>query len=414
MAVQPVHDHAAPGPQADERLEGPLVLSRAVTVFPAAQLAAGMQDRIQTSPGDFVLTKRGSRSRSTVLNPDSAALLREFSKPTTIVDAVLRFAEANERDAEATLEEAFPLLQRFVGSDVLVPPGEAGEDKLSPLLANGLCIDGYVVVEPVQILEDSEVYRVELQETAEGEDGRREGALKILRPHDHRKNGHAHTHAHPDRRIQREVQVLRKLAGRVAPGLLAAGTHQDRPYVIAQWCEGTVGERQASALRRSGRLARTSLFDLCAAVVDAYVDLHRRGVIHGDVHPRNLIVAPDGEVRLIDFGYARMMRGARWLREAPRAGVPFFYEPEWARRVLSSGKAPFASKRGEQFAVAALLYYLVTGWHYADFVAERREMLTQIVSVPPRPFPLPPHRSLARARVGAGTGAGEGPRGPLW
>jgi len=79
-------------------------------------------------------------------------------------------------------------------------------------------------------------------------------------------------------------------------------------------------------------------------------------------------------VALVDFG------GATLRGEAPPAGriaMTYFLEPEHA-------SAP--SEAGEQYAVAALLYLLLTGSHYLDFRYDRDEMLRQIECDPPRPF----------------------------
>ena len=88
-------------------------------------------------------------------------------------------------------------------------------------------------------------------------------------------------------------------------------------------------------------------------------------MLHGDVHPRNIVVAGD-RVVLLDFGVARL------VDEPPRvgrAGVPFFFEPE---HELPSSPA------GEQYALAALLYLLIAGRHYLDFRLDREELERQI------------------------------------
>ncbi len=118
-------------------------------------------------------------------------------------------------------------------------------------------------------------------------------------------------------------------------------------------------------------------------VASSYSTLHALGVLHADVHAGNLLVGSDGEVTLVDFGLATLSD----IGTPPeRGGVAFYFEPEWARQLLADGSSVPASARGEQFAVAALLYLLATRQHYVDFTLEREEMLRQICDAPPLPF----------------------------
>jgi serine/threonine-protein kinase len=103
------------------------------------------------------------------------------------------------------------------------------------------------------------------------------------------------------------------------------------------------------------------------------------------VHPGNVLVDAGGGVRLIDLGRAAIEGGGR--RAAPgRAGVPFYFEPEYARAVLARRPAPTATRASEQYAVAALLYALATGGRHLDFSLEEQVSLRQIAREAPLPF----------------------------
>ena len=122
-------------------------------------------------------------------------------------------------------------------------------------------------------------------------------------------------------------------------------------------------------------------------VLDAYVRLHKRGLVHGDVHPKNVLVDGHANVRIVDFEYARVIDSrTKHLDDVPRAGVIHYLEPEYAEALLAHRAVPLASPAGEQYSVAALLYHILTGDRYADFPLGRTEGLRQIVEQPPRPF----------------------------
>jgi serine/threonine-protein kinase len=85
-------------------------------------------------------------------------------------------------------------------------------------------------------------------------------------------------------------------------------------------------------------------------------------------------------------------------RSADRAGVPFFFEPEFARAALDNVAAPGASAAGEQFAVAALIFLLATGEHWQRFRLGRRDMLARHRRGHATEFPGLRCRAVARLR----------------
>ncbi len=347
----------------------PLVLSPDVILIPVGDLPEGVRTRFTHQEGDVAVTHPRSRMPSQILDARAAELLAEFREPHTVVDAVIRFSRARDVDPETTLEDAYPLLQRLLESGFLIAEGAADAAGVRPGLRPGEEVAGFEILECLHILEDTELY------SARGTAGM--AALKIER---RVATGHA------SERLSREREILAMLEGEGAPRLLATGEIEGRRWIALEWCSGVDAERAARELRRRGPSARPVLLDLCRQVAAAYARLHERNVLHGDVHLRNLLVGRDGAVRLLDFGYSRLAEACGDLAWAPRAGVAFFYEPELADAKRREATLPQASPAGEQYAVAALLYLMVTGAHYRDFSLERDAMLRQIAEEPPLPF----------------------------
>jgi serine/threonine-protein kinase len=188
--------------------------------------------------------------------------------------------------------------------------------------------------------------------------------------------------------LEHEARVLRQLDGDPGPRLLRTGEHEGRRYLLLEWCPGSDVDTAAQEWRRRQRAAGPRrLLRICHRVAAAYGRLHQRGIVHGDVHALNVLIDSEDRVRLIDFGLARFS-AEHDEPGAPieRGGVPLFLEPEFARPVLAAEPPPPPTAEGEQYAVAALLYQLMTGFPYLDFNLEHRAMLRQIVSVPPVPF----------------------------
>src|SRR5260370_40837075 len=87
-------------------------------------------------------------------------------------------------------------------------------------------------------------------------------------------------------------------------------------------------------------------------VASALAVAHRKGVIHGDVKPANMLVTEEGQVKLMDFGMARL--ASFDAKATPLAGTPAYWCPE---QIV--GKPQDA--RSDLFSLGVVLYEMVTG-----------------------------------------------------
>jgi len=348
----------------------PILLSPDVILVPVAELPEEVRRRLDPGEGDWAITHPKARTPSRLLDAASAALLTELKSPRTIVDAVIRYSQARDLDPESTLVEAYPLLERLLAAGFLVLEGSEEAGGIASSLAPGDRIAGFEVLDCVQALEDTELH------LARGRIGGQTGAaaLKIERPAARGKNREA---------FAREAAVLERLGGEVSPRLLERGELEGRHWLAVEWLPGVDAATAAAELRRRGD--RAGLLALCQAVLAAYARQHESGVIHADVHPRNVLVGPGGEIRLIDFG---LSLAANLPGDPGRGGVAFYFEPEYAAAVRAGEAPPAASFLGEQYALAALLYQLLAGAPTHDFKLAKDEMLRQIAEEPPLPFAL--------------------------
>lgn len=340
----------------------PLVLRGDVILVPVTQLSADVRAKIEYDEGDYALSRLHGRMTSQIIDGETASLLELFREPTTIVHAVMRNSRALAKDPQRWLDELLPHIDTFIRNKVLVPADEKEEQEARQLVASGTRVGDWDVLHAVNVMEDSEIHRVRRDGVL--------GALKISR-------GGA------DTLIGNEAEVLRWLhegnVGKVAPRLLDSGEHEGRPWLVVEWCDGA----DAGTAAKYGAHDRSAVLALCTGIANAYAELHARSVIHSDVHPRNLIIAVDRSVRVIDFGLSRIDGVSQWLM--PRGGMYYFFEPEYLAAGMRGEQLP-SSYAGEQYALAALLYALIAGQHYLEFRYEREEMMRQAQFDPPLPF----------------------------
>jgi serine/threonine protein kinase len=349
-------------------ITGSLVIAADTVLLSIEQLSDELRRQVQATEGDYAVTRPNSRTSARIIDADAAKLLEEFRQPTTVVQAVIRYCSVTNEDPELTLEAAFPMLERLVQARLLVASDSHESRRIRPLLKTGSHFAGTEVLECLQALEDTDLYRVRTTVGAIA-------ALKLMR-----------STVGPEivLMFDREAFILKHLDATVTPALLAAGTENDLRYLLLSWCEGSDCASTAARLRSLGD--STALLRLCVAILNAYAHLHAQNVVHSDVHPRNILVDDDGSVRIVDFGIARVAGVENKFRRSERGGIGFFFEPEYAKSVRGGHPPPQSSMRGEQYAAAALLCLLITGKHYMDFSLEKHEMLRQIAEDAPLPF----------------------------
>ena len=347
----------------------PVVLPPDASLVPVEDLPEELRSEIEHRPGDHALTRPLSRNPSTIVDLETAELLEEFRTPTRIVDAVIGYSTAQHLDPTETLERAFPVLQGFMNAGLLVPADSELAQPIETSLAPGAIVGRLEIVQAAHVMVDTEVY---LATTPGG----RRVAVKLARADFETRLAAAFEH---------EAAVLRLLDGSVTPMVVEQGEHDGRPYLALSWCEGTDVHEAAAEARSRGPAARDDLLVLVQAILEAYAGIHEQGVLHGDVHPRNVLVDPSGRVTVIDFGLGRATSPGD-LGEPPRGGIDFFMEPELASCVLAREAPPPADARGEQYSIAALVYLLLTGAHTQRFSLEEPEMLRQLINDPPLAF----------------------------
>ncbi|MGB5266085.1 MAG: serine/threonine-protein kinase [Polyangiales bacterium] len=122
------------------------------------------------------------------------------------------------------------------------------------------------------------------------------------------------------------------------------------PYLVFEYVPGHTLKQ---ALKKRGPLSRDELLDLAQQVADALTTAHVAGVIHRDLKPENLLITSNGQVKLADFGIARIPN-ADLTKEGQFLGTPCYAAPE----TLRSGEY---SEQSDLFSFGAVIYEAACG-----------------------------------------------------
>ena len=119
------------------------------------------------------------------------------------------------------------------------------------------------------------------------------------------------------------------------------------PYLVMEFLTGQSLDR----ILEKGAVPTMRACAWIGDVAGALAAAHRKGVIHGDVKPANILITEDGRVKLMDFGTARV--AAREQASMPLSGTPAYWCPEQIMGKPQDG-------RSDIFSLGVVLYELLT------------------------------------------------------
>jgi serine/threonine-protein kinase len=180
-----------------------------------------------------------------------------------------------------------------------------------------------------------------------------------------------------EERFRREGGILARLTHPHVAHLIDAGVSSaGQPYLVIEHVEGTAIDRHCDENTLSIE-ARVRLFlDVLAAVAHAHANL----IVHRDIKPSNVLVTKDGQVKLLDFGIAKLLgedsgsgEATMLTREGGWALTPEYAAPEQVR-----GEP--VTTATDVYSLGVLLYVLLTGRHPSgDTKQSPAELLRAVV-----------------------------------
>ncbi len=133
------------------------------------------------------------------------------------------------------------------------------------------------------------------------------------------------------------------------------GVFEGMPWQTMELVTGTPVQAYIMRKGRPGDPKRLDeVFRLGHDIATALYHIHRRGLVHRDLKSANLLVLPDGRIKLIDFGSVRVLDGDRLTREGDFVGTFAYASPEQLRANPVDG-------RSDLYSLGVLLYRLCTG-----------------------------------------------------
>jgi hypothetical protein len=152
-------------------------------------------------------------------------------------------------------------------------------------------------------------------------------------------------------RFKREARIAASLTH---PGIAAVydfGQEDGRPFIVMELLEG---EDLHSVVVRNGQMDPIEAATICAQIADALEHAHSAGTIHRDVKPGNIFRTGNGDIKLTDFGIARLITQTTVTTSGSVLGTYQYLSPE----VVNGEKA---TPSADIYSLGCVLFELLTG-----------------------------------------------------
>ena len=233
---------------------------------------------------------------------------------------------------------------RFCGQcgSLLAEADEPGtltlQTPLEQLRIGSVFADRYQIIEELGIGGMGIVYKVYDKEINE------KLALKLLHP----------AISAEEKMIQRfrnEMKTARKISHRNICRMYDLGDKEGTRFITMEY---VAGEDLKSSIRRMGPLSAGKAISIAKQICEGLAEAHGLGVVHRDLKSRNIMIDKEGNVRIMDFGIARVLEAEDLTDPGVAVGTPKYMSPEQVEGKKADG-------RSDIYSLGIILYEMVTG-----------------------------------------------------
>lgn len=181
-------------------------------------------------------------------------------------------------------------------------------------------------------------------------------------------------------RMFREAQALSSLLGTAAVRIYAQGWTEDHAhFLVMELLDGIDLDTALSRIEGQGRRTEPmQLLEILVPIVETLECAHGHGIVHRDLKPANIFLLKSGQVRLLDFGFAKFTRLRGLTMTGYVAGSPSYIAPEmWLQ---GSSKI---DQRVDVYSLAAVAFRALAG--RAPFLGPSVVELYRAATTAPRP-----------------------------
>jgi eukaryotic-like serine/threonine-protein kinase len=147
-------------------------------------------------------------------------------------------------------------------------------------------------------------------------------------------------------RFEQEARIAASVSHPNIVNVFDFGRHESRTYMVMEWVDGP---SLKTVIRAERRLHPRRALDTVRGVLNGLHAIHAAGIVHRDIKPHNILLAPDGTPKVADFGIASSDGDGGVNESGMTLGTAAYMAPEQAR----GGKA---TPSADIYATGVILY----------------------------------------------------------
>lgn len=201
-------------------------------------------------------------------------------------------------------------------------------------------------------------------------------AIKVLRP-EHREDEEF------IKRFKIEAQSAGNLSHQNIVSVYDVGNENDTEYIVMEYVEGITLKQYLSA---KGVLPEKEAVDFASQICSGLEYAHKKGIVHKDIKPENILITKEGILKITDFGIAKALNQGTITTGGMAMGSVHYFSPEQAR-------GSFVDAKTDIYSLGVILYEMATGKRPFDGESAISVAMQHIESEPVRPAIINPNIS---------------------
>lgn len=182
------------------------------------------------------------------------------------------------------------------------------------------------------------------------------------------------------KRFETEAQAAASLSHTNIVSVYDVGTHDKIHYIVMEYADGVTLKKY---MADKGSLSQEEVFDFSMQIASALEHAHSKGIVHHDIKPHNIMVGPDGILKVTDFGLARAVSSSTNVVGNSAIGSVHYASPEQSR-------GGFTDEKSDIYSLGVTMYEMATGRVPFDGETPVAVAMKHMQKAPPMPSTFNP------------------------
>ena len=154
-------------------------------------------------------------------------------------------------------------------------------------------------------------------------------------------------------RFRNEAKLMASLDH---PNITKVIDFDEQPQQLSIVMEYLNGEDLNQKIKRNGPLSEKEITDVFSQTLSAFQYAHEKGIVHRDIKPSNIFILPNGHIKILDFGIAKLFgQGNEMTQTGTQMGTPIYMSPEQVKADKS------IDHRSDIYSLGVTLFFAING-----------------------------------------------------